>query len=119
MGNDKYISFEGTPVDVGAFGERELGDVAHATAVALVVKPAGIFGLPDESPWVLGIVYTSSMRGGELVPWLHERLRSGRVWFHDLDWPDDRAWFNNNDGRGWVPMPFNAPRDRRVPEEVE
>jgi hypothetical protein len=104
MGNDKYISWEGTPREVHEWTEDAIADVAHATGVALTVRPKGIFGFVGEPPWVLGIAYTSSMRGGDLVSWLHEHLRSGRVWFHDLDWPENRAWFNNNDGRGWEPV---------------
>lgn len=104
MGNDKYVSFEGTPRDVTEWSEEKLADIAHATAVALQVRPEGIFGLEDEPPWVLGIIYTSALSGSDVVSWLHGHLRSGRVWFVDLDWPTRCEWFNNNDGRGWGPV---------------
>jgi hypothetical protein len=104
MGNDKYVAFEGTPRDLSLWTERKIADVAHATGVALTVKPKGIFELVDEPPWVLGFIYTSSLSGGDIVGWLHQQLRSGRVWFIDLDWPERREWFNNNDGRGWEPV---------------
>jgi hypothetical protein len=38
MGNDKYISFEGTPHDASQWAESVLADVAHATAVAPAKK---------------------------------------------------------------------------------
>jgi hypothetical protein len=103
MGNDKFISFEGTPTNplLDGWTEERLLDVAHATAVALKVKPKGIFPTQVEPAYVLGIVFTSSLSGGHLVEWLVDNLRSGHIWLHDLDWPEDAHWHNNSDGKGW------------------
>ena len=101
MGNDKYISFTGTPKDTTLWTDHKVGSVAHATAVAFKLMPKGLYLLDGEPPYALGMVYTSSLDGARLLDWLKENLRHGRIEFLDVQMPTRGYFYRNAEEDVW------------------
>lgn len=101
MGNDKYISFAGTPKIAELWTEHKIGSAARATAVAFKLLPKGFNLLDDEPPYALGMVYTSSIEGARILDWLKENLRHGRIEFLDIQMPARGYFYRNSEHDKW------------------
>jgi len=89
MGNCKYMMFEGTVLEKNKsqFTKDVIFDVCHSSQIAINFKE------DQGSIEVLGVVYSSSMRGTDFIDHAIKYIKNGRVIFHDADW----NCMNNNE----------------------
>lgn len=86
MGNTKYIWYEGwiDPKDKDQFSESAIADACHSSLATSTFDPDEYQG----EVHIIGMVYTHSSIGLDLLDHLEKFLTSGTFGYWDQDWPE-------------------------------